>query len=336
MALNSPRYRRVFAAVGATGTFRTAAGVGGAKLIRVPDLSLRMTPMMPKTEIPWLTGTRSRQPGILGRKSATWSMSNVPIIPSGVGGTPPDMDPLLQNIFGQAPTGSSYSFLDTGYLPLTIFDFPHGTATLTNRLIWGAFVTDFTITLNQNVLTMSLNGTGGYLLDTDNFANEDVVAKAGLGGFPAEPGAPATAGNIIPGFGATLTVDGQAGLATKVRTMTIRGQTGYQVIGDVMSDAYGVVAVGGTRIMSTTMGFMDDDTATLADLKTKAKSNTSVAFSLVVGTIAGSIVTITGQNLQLIPQDMVDEQNIVMSNFPESTFHASAIGVTDDLAIAFS
>ncbi len=345
MALNSPRYRRVFAQL-QTGGFRTVNNTAGtwtntaAKLVRVPENAVKMTPVMPKTEIPWLTGTRSRQPGILGRMGASWSLSNVPLIPSGAAGTAPDIDPILQNIFGQAPTivastSATYNFLDTGYLPLTILDFPHNIATLTNRMIWGAFVTDFTITFNGNVLEISFNGTGGYLLDSDYFSSEPTVPKAGLTTYPLEVSSPATAGNIIPGFNATVTVDSQV-LATKLRTMTIQGTTGFRVIGDVIADAYGITAVGGTRIMSTTMGFLDDDTAALQDLKQKAKANTNIAFSVAVGNTAGSIVTFTGQNLQLVPQDMVDQSDIVMSNFPQSTFHASAIGNTDDLAISFT
>ena len=342
---NSPRYRRIFAQL-QTGGFRTVNNTSGtwtnalAKLVRVPENAVQMKPEMPKTEIPWLTGTRSRQPGILGRMGASWSLSNVPLIPSGAAGTAPDIDPILQNIFGQAPvivgaTSATYNFLDTGYLPLTLLDFPHGTATLTNRLIWGAFVTDFTITMNGNVLECSFNGVGGYLLDSDYYSLEGTVQKAGLTvAYPAEPGSPATAGNIIPGFGATVTVDSQV-LETKVLSMTIHGSTGFRVIGNVMADAFGIAAVGGLRVMSTTIGFLDDDSTQLVDLKKQAKANANVAFAVTVGTVAGSKVVFTGSNLQLVPQNFNDQSDVVGADFPQSAFHASAVGVTDDLIIGF-
>ena len=346
---NSPRYRRIFAQQ-QTGSypanFRTinnAAGTWsstGAQFIRAEEGSVSMVPDMPITPVSWLTGTRSAQPGIAGRKAAGWELRNLPLIPSGTGGTKPDTDIFWQNIFGSANTATAsnnaYSFSDTGYLPFTLLDFAHGLSSLTNRLIWGCFVTEFMITLNGNVLVCDFRGRGGYLLDSTNFSNEDTIAKAGLSSYPTEPGAATYAGNIIPGFGATLTIDSQSGLEQKVRSMQIRGTTGFQVIGDVLADAYPIQAVGGLRQCAVSIGMLDDDSATLNDIKQKAKQEASISFSLVVGSVTGSKMTIGGNNLQFPPNGFRDEGNVVMADFPEGLFHASAVGNTDDISVTFS
>ncbi len=338
---NSPRYRRIFVAqqTGSyPGNYRVAASAG-LQLVRVPESAVAMDPVMPITPVNWLTGTRSDQPGIGGRKQATWELRNIPCIPSGTPGTHPDIDVFLQNIFGQASTGgvsnNVYSFLDSGLLPFTLFDFPHNIPTLTNRLIWGCFVTEFNIVLNGNILTMDLRGGGGYLLDSDNFSSEPTAAKGGLGSYPSEPGSASFNGAIIPGFGATCSIDSQSGLEQKIVSMNIQGTTGFELIGDVLADAYPIYAVGGTRRMSATVGFVDDDSTTLQDIKQKAKQQATVPFTVTVGTVAGSKLKIDGNNLQMIPPRFQDQGNRVITDFGQGLFHGSAVGNTDDITMTF-
>jgi len=54
------------------------------------------------------TGTRSLMVGVLGRKQGAWS-TDMSIAPNGVAGTAPDMDPLMQMLFGQAGSATSGS-----------------------------------------------------------------------------------------------------------------------------------------------------------------------------------------------------------------------------------
>lgn len=347
MAINSPRYRRVFAQLQSSGlrTINNTAGTWsntGAKVIRVPQNAIKLTPNMPITPVPWLTGTRSIQPGVRGRKSGSWSLSNVPLIPSGTAGTAPDIDPILQNVFGAAPTivastSATYGFTDTGYLPLTLLDFIHGSTALTSRVMWGCFTTDWTITLNGDVLTTSFSGMGGFLLDSDYFSSEDTTAKAGLTSFPLEPGSPTTAGSIIPGFGATATFNSQS-IETKVRALSIRVRTGFRLIGDTIADFYPAQAVGGARRVTVNLGVIDDDTSQLQNLKQQAKSSAapSINASIVIGTTAGSRVTFNVNAIQLVPQDFEDQDDIVMANFPDADAHATAIGNVDDMTVAFT
>ena len=347
MALSLPRLRRVFTQI-QSGGFRAINNSSGtwtntgAKLLRAGENAFRITPNMPINPVPVLTGTRSMAPGVRGRRNASWSMQSVPVIPSGTAGTAPDMDHIFQNIFGQsgtvvASTSVTYSFLDTGFVPLTILDFLNGQSSNTQKLIWGAFVSQFVLEFNQNFMTCSANGFGGFTLDSDNFSSEDTTAKAGLTEYPTIPGSPTTAGNPIAGFGGSATFDSQS-IEAKIRSMRITINTGFDMIGDVFSDAYGVQAVAGARRVSVQLGVVDDDSAALIDLKQKAKSATAPTIngSVTVGTVAGSRMTVNLNAIQLITPELADNSTYVMANFPEADAHATAVGNVDDCTIAFT
>src|SRR5438128_9966973 len=98
---NSPRYERVFIQQQtALRTVKNTAGTWdntGAKLLRYvgrPGLSGGAALI----QVPWKTGTRSTQPGILGRRGASFTMTNLPVVPSGTPGTAPDMAALFEGI----------------------------------------------------------------------------------------------------------------------------------------------------------------------------------------------------------------------------------------------
>lgn len=98
-------------------------------------------------ERPDKTGTRTMQVGVAGRKFAQWS-AEMSIAPNGVAGTAPDMDPLMQMIFGQAGTATS------------------GTATI----------------------TAASNASPIVCSATNTFANNDVVFITGVTGNTAANG----------------------------------------------------------------------------------------------------------------------------------------------------
>ncbi len=98
-------------------------------------------------ERPDKTGTRSMQIGVKGRSFSKWS-SEMSIAPNGVAGTAPDMDPLLQMIFGQAGGATS------------------GTATI----------------------TAASNASPIVCTATNTFANNDVVFISGVTGNVAANG----------------------------------------------------------------------------------------------------------------------------------------------------
>lgn len=343
---NSPRYRRVFIQQQTGGAFRTvnnSAGTWtntGAKLLRIPENGITLTPNLPKTEVPWLTGTRSRQPAILGRKSGSWSINSLMMIPSGTAGTAPDTDVLWQSIFGQAgvvvgATSVTYSFLDSGYLPFSLFDFPHGVSTLTNRLMWGCIPTEVNFTLNGNIFEGTCQGQGGYLLDTDNFSTEaDAVAKAGLTVYPVEPSSPTSIGTVIPGFGGTALI-GASNMETQIQGMSIRVQTGFRLVGDIYADGYPIAIVAGMRSVGLSLTFLDDDSAALSGLKSLAKLNTTTNATITVGTTSGAKCQFVFKSLQFVPQTFRDQSDEVQAEFPESMAHATAIGNVDEFSMVW-
>lgn len=344
--LNSPRYRRPFVQTQtAFGTINNSAGVWtgtGAKFIRVPEGAIEMNPSDPLIPIAWLTGTRSMPPaGSRGRRSATASLKNVPLIPSGAAGTDWDQGPIWANIFGAAPTivsvtSATYSYVDSGFLPLTILDFAHGQTTLSSRLIWGAMCNSFEITLNGDVLTANYTFTGGYQYTSTDMGEVETAGLAGLTVWPIEPASPTYLGNQIPGFGATAIIDGNS-MACQIRTMSIRGTTGHQIIGDTLCSGYGSQVVGGVRQIAINLGFIDSDNAFLNNLKVKAKRPVPPVIDIVVtvnNAVVGSKVAFTLKSVQLASPSMADETNLVMTNFGDSPAHASAIGNIDDFSVA--
>lgn len=346
--LNSPRYRRPFVQLQTGGftTINNSTGVWsgtGAKFIRVPEGSIEMNPSDPLIPIAWLTGTRSMPPaGSRGRRSATASLKNVPLIPSGAAGTDWDQSPVWQNIFGAAPTivgttSVTYAYSDSGFLPLTILDFAHGQTTLSSRLIWGAMCNSFDIALNGDVLTGNFTFTGGYQYTSTDMGEVETAGLGALTAWPIEPSSPTYLGNQIPGFGATAVIDGNT-MACQIRTMSIRGTTGHQIIGDTLCSGYGSQVVGGVRQVAINLGFIDSDNAFLTNLKVKAKRPVPPTMDIVVtvGTVAGSKVAFTLKSVQLASPSMSDETNLVMTNFGDSPAHASAIGNIDDFSVVLT
>ena len=213
----SPRFERV--TIGPQATFGTVPNTGGtwtttgAKVLRSAGTNgCKLKAVAPLTPVPWKTGTRSTQPGILGRKSSTFALSNMPVVLSGAAGTAPDMDVLLQGVFGQAPvivlsTSVTYNFLDTGFVPFCLARFQHGLTALTNQFAHGCTPEECTFTLNGSIFEMSVSGAAYWVLDSENFASEDTAGKGGLTSFPAELSSPTITGTIQPGFLGVATFD---------------------------------------------------------------------------------------------------------------------------------
>lgn len=346
MAVTLPYLRRVFIQ-GQTGGLRTINNTTGtwtntgAKLVRIPENGCRLTAEKPITPVPWLTGTRSPQPGISGRKGGTFEFNNLMLIPSGTAGTAPDLDPLLQSVFGQAgavvaATSVTYSFLDTGLLPFAIFDFIHGVSTATQQVAWGCVPQEITITLNGNIFECNVRGECGWVLQSQNFANEETVAKAGLTTYPAEPGSPSTLGSIIPGFGATVTMGGNS-FESQVQALSLTIRTGLRLKRDAIADAYPIQILGGPRSIDMSITLLDDDSANLNTIKNNAMANPPTTFdtTITVGSTAGQKAQFALKSLQIPPGVFEDATDEVKVSFTNGMAHASAIGNVDDFTWAW-
>jgi hypothetical protein len=338
---NSPFIERVFVQnQGSTqASILLGASLAAAKLLRIPPNGIKLTPAMPITPVPWKTGTRSMQPGISGRQSATFELSNLPVIPSGTAGTVPDADAVYEGIFNQsatvvAATSATYSFLDSGIMPFTLASFPHGVPTLTQRLVFGCCPEQVSWQLNGNIFTQTVSGMGVYRLDSDNFTNEDTAQQGGYITYPDEPATPVIIGAEIPGFGGIATIDG-VDMALQLRACTISCKTGNRLMPDLFGSPLPQFQVGGQREITASFGFVDNDGAALIALKNLSKSYGVTNVTITVGTVVGYQVVFTLKAVQLVVPDMTDETDFVTTAFAASAAHASAIANTDDMTLSF-
>lgn len=347
-SVNSPRYQRWFAQQQSTLlAFNNSSGTwasAGAQLIRVDAGSASATRNAPYSRFPVLTGTRSEVVGIRGRKGANWAMRGLPVIPSGAAGTIPDMDIFLQNIFGAANTASAgvsntYAFVDSGYLAFSLLGFAHGFPTLTQRALWGCFVTRATFNFNGNYLTCDLEGFAGYAIDNIGFSIFDTQAKAGLTVFPLEPSSPTVTGQPIAGFGTgyTMSIHSQS-MELKIQAMSLTIETGFVPKLDLYGTPYMGAVLGDARRISISLGdLLDDDSAALNDLKVQADTdNVSINASILSGNVAGSKVTFNINNIQPNAFNLRDNGPEVAFELPTSYAHATSTSAVDDLVMIFS
>ena len=343
--INTPRYQRWYIqqqsaltsfVVNSSGVWNTT----GAQLLRVDAGSVSLTRNAPYSRFPVLTGSRSEVAGIRGRKIASWSIRGLPMIPSGSSAAP-DMDIILQNIFGGTNSAGTYGFTDSGYLPFSMFGLPAVT-TLTGRAIWGCFVSRATFNFNGPFMTVDLDGFGGYDIDSSGFSVFDSQAKAGLTAFPTDPALTTVAGQPIQGFGTgyTATIHSQT-VQLSLRALSLTLETGFEPIADVYGSPYLVAVVGGARRASINLGtVLDDDSAALTDLKTQSDTDTTGATAtsavVVAGTTTHNIFTFTLNGLQLNAWDQRDDGNTVSFSIPTSYGHATTFGGHDDFSLAFS
>lgn len=327
--------------VGPQTTFRTIPNTSGSwtttgvKWLRGPRMTL--TPNPGYEEAPYKTGTRSRVVGFMTRKNATWSLPNLPVILSGTPGTAPDMDPILQSAFGQTSTGTTnnvYTFLDQGQVPFILGSYYLASVSETNRIAWGCIVETITFRFNGNVFECDASGGCGYVLDSDNFANEDTIGKAGLTAFPTIP-TNTSVGNLQTGFTGTVSIDSTDRTAD-LGNMTITVKTGNAIVADRFQDAYGIQVLGGMRVVSTAFSLLDSDSTASKALKAKAKSRSPVDISLLIGNTAGYKATFAIKQVVLTPITFEDTATYVSQNFPEASAHASAGSNIDDLTLTLS
>ena len=346
---SASRLDRVFVQAQAASTPRTIPNAGGTwtntGAILARHQSLTLTQNNQVVEVPYKTGTRSTVAGIAGRKSGAVSLT-VPLIPSGVAGTLPDLDMIFKSAFGQAATGTVtkiYNFNETGVLPFALFRFNRsGGSSPTHQLAGGCIPQRLTFNLGGEVAMMTVDAKCVFVSDSAQFSSyttPDDIAKFALTAWPTEPtaGAPITvAGNIINGWGGSATFDNNV-QADMRGTPSITINTGLDYAEDTYQDAYPAVVTCGKRTVSVSgLKFIDNDQSALNNLKVKAFTKSAINISLVVNNTAGSIVTFGLVGVQLTPWSLVENGNAFDINFGDSAAHASAIGTIDDLTLTFS
>jgi hypothetical protein len=294
----------------------------------------------------YFTGTSSPLIGTRGRQNANWTLA-MPLIPSGTAGTAPDSDPILQAIFGGAPTivastSVTYNLLDT-VSPLGLFWYNKNAneTTPTNYYILGACPTTVTFILNQNFLSFRAQGFGYGRGDSTSFASYtsgDAGLKGGLTAYPVEPGSVTQNGNIISGYGngAVATFDSNS-------TLELRGQveieiaTGLEGLGDTFANSYQVAAGRGLRtVRMQRIQCVDSDGTTISNLKAKAFSKSAINIALQVNGAAGNIATFNLKNVQLGGSEISVNGSFLDIIWNDNQAHASSAGVTDDATLVLT
>lgn len=310
--------------------------------------TLQFTQNRPVVNRPDKTGTKSYLVGITGRSSGSFT-ATFPLIPNGAAGTAPDLDPILQCVFGQAATvvaatSVTYNFLDSGFIPISFFRYnKSGGSSPTNFYAGGCVVQRLTLHLGGDYLMMTAEGKCVFIGDSQQFSSytgNDAIAKFGLTTFPAQPvgGAPnTTSGTPINGFGGTATFGGNS-MAELRGATTITFNTGLDLVEDAFQDGYPFAIVSGRRSVSIgSLRFIDSDTSALNNVKQKAFTKQAINVSIAINNTAGSIITVNLNNLQLQGYQLVENGpafDIVHNG--DSPAHASSVSAVDDATLVFT
>jgi hypothetical protein len=346
----SPYGERVFAQVQPDLlTVQNSGGVwnsGGAQYIRITEDSLHISPDEPKVDPRIKHGTASSLRRITARKSASWSL-NAPMCPSGIQAVPPDIDPLLQGVFGgpgTLVTGTSfgnawaYGIYDQAIAPLTLLGFQYAAnvpSGFGNRYVMGALPTRMTIDFNGNILGMNLNGVAVGAMENETFSGiTDPEPKGGLGAFPGAPGSFSANGNVINAFGGSLFINGQL-FSLQCDQLSVEFDTGLGLKGNFLDTAYPACAVFNNRSASVQLGFVNNNSTQLQSLKLWARQNIPVDLTFLLGSTPGMRMYLFVRGVQFVPGTLSDANGYVSCSFGQSNSSVNA-GFSNDIEIGFA
>ncbi|HEX4138364.1 MAG TPA: hypothetical protein VHY84_27385 [Bryobacteraceae bacterium] len=289
------------------------------------------------------TGLRSRLAGLRGRQAGSWTLQK-PFFPSGSAGTAPDDDPILKSIFGATATivasvSATYNLVDTlSYLFLPTYNKTPGASSPTNSYVLGGIPTACKFTGGGNFLDMEITGTSVGVGDSVNFASytgSDAILQGGLSTYPAEP-SPTVNGNVIPGFGlgAGFSLGGSA-LAEVRGTAEVSMDLGIEAISDALNDSYVIGFIGGERSIGlSNITCIDSDGSVLNALKAASFTKTPQTIVLQFGNVAGSIVTITLNDVQVGNMTWQESGAALNIQFGQSGANATTSLLTNEMVLA--
>ncbi|CAB4130900.1 hypothetical protein UFOVP130_43 [uncultured Caudovirales phage] len=338
MAFSFSRNERIYLQVESVfGTIPNSTGtatVAGSNCCR--HVKAMLKPDVALLKRPDKTGTRTRPPGVAGRKTGSWSM-DLSLAGNGTAGVVPDIDPVLQALFGNAATisagvSATYSLSDAvKSFVLWSFRTP---STVMQRAAAGCVVKEATFKLGQDIASLSMSGTCQWVPDSIVFSGTDTAGKCGLTTFPAEPGSPVTNGNIIAGFTGVATFDGN--VLANIRSATVKIATGNDINRDVFGTFYGDAAEGDARDVTVSFDLFDSDAAGTTNLYTKAISKSGINIVLQIGTVAGNIWTLTIKGVQLAVPSMDDGQRRWVASFGDGGATGSTGTALDEVSLVIT
>lgn len=331
-------YAQLQSTVGAvpngTGTWTNT----GANL--VPHIKAQLRRLQALIEAEYKTGTGSMLAGIPGKTAGSFSIE-VDLMPSGAAGTKPNCSPILASIFGAdgvvvASTSVTYNLTDGSGVPLILALFNEAGGGNTNQFGYGGVTQNWSMTIGGNgSLRITADGQFFYVLESDNWANEDTTGKGGLTAFPAQPSGPALAGNIIPAYPQTITFGGTA--VAEFRSMNLKGSTGRMLRTDGVGNYPDTNISQGRRSASlSSLKFQDSDGSGLATLKNAARSKAALDVVATLGNTAGYTITATAKQVQFGNATFSENGANIEVDFDDSPAHASALANTNEVILALT
>lgn len=337
----APLYRLYAQLQSTLGTVVATANVWNSATAKlIPHNKATLKRMVDLIAADYKTGTGSTLAGVQGRKSGSFAIE-IPLMPSGAAGTVPNADPVLVNVFNlaaviSAGVSATYSFADGSGNPLTLVLFNKAGGSTTQQFGYGGVAQNFTINLGgSGAVILTVDGKMFYVLESDNWANEDTTGKGGLTSSPTtEPSSPAVVGNQIGAFTATVTFGGTA--TAEFVSAQISGVTGRDLRMDGVGN-YGTAIVQGRRAVSLrSLKFADSDGAGLIAVKNAAASKTPMDVIVTQGVTAGYIMTHTLKQVQFSEATFSETGSGVDVDFGDAPAHASAIANLNEYTLAFT
>jgi hypothetical protein len=205
-------------------------------------------------------------------------------------------------------------------------------STLDQRVVSGATVQEYQLSIGRNVAEHTFSGEGLWMLSSNQFSTASTAQKCGLTSFPSEPSSPVSNGNFVVGFTGVIAIDGQT-IAT-VQTLDVRAGFQSLLVKDTFGTYYPTGTQGDVRNVGVAIKLYEDDSTAYQTLVQIAEARTPVTVFAVTGTTPGSIMATVLNNVQLTPPD--SQENIrYVSEFAESPASASSLSQHDELVSVF-
>ena len=297
----------------------------------------RLIPMNPRSMRNDKTGTLSRTPGVGGLRKASVAI-DMDLAANGAPGVKPDCDPLLQSIFGQAPTivastSVTYNLLDA-FVPISIghYRLP---STVQQQVAWGTCIDSVEWGFNDGVIARTkYTGTAAYVPDTLSFSTLDTGGKGGITSIGAEPGSPVTNGGVAVAFQGSLTTNSNAVATVKSGTLSFKRPASPQyAYGTEYMQGFGL----GVRDVSLKFDLWDDDSTMMTDLLAHGVEDVVFGATLVIGNVAGNIWTFTLSGFQIEPPSLDDSSNDRwVASFNPMNATVATLGLTNELVLAIT
>lgn len=340
MATSSTIFERVFAQVETTwGIAPNSSGtatVAGADYIR--HTRCEMVPAGTRIASSDKTGTKSATRGAVGVRSGRWTL-NQEIRPSGTAGTAPDVDPLLQAAFGQAPTivaatSVTYALHATAIKSASIYRF-RSPASVAQQLIVGAVVQELSFQFEQQANAQwTFTGTGLAVPNSKTFSILPTIPKGGLTSFPTEPASPVSNGAPVSSLAGSVTIGGHTSL--QVTSCGIRMQTSIDTPSDrLFGGGYASGPESDTLAAFLDITIVDEDTAAIDDILQNIENNVTMDVEFVCGSTAGQRVKIQLNDVEFPDPQLDDSGRKWVLNLRGARAYSTNSTAADEIKVIF-